>query len=98
MGRRHPFEFALRRSLLSSSSRYTPKRKYLTPGTRCARRSATSVATLPAACRTVRERRSATFVTIYALTGDGFDAGALRRHADDVARELRAVDDVKKVD
>ena len=30
-----------------------------------------------------------TFVTIYALTGDGFDAGALRRHADDVARELR---------
>ncbi|MFO1345127.1 MAG: efflux RND transporter permease subunit [Rhodocyclaceae bacterium] len=39
-----------------------------------------------------------TFVTIYALTGDGFDAGALRRHADDVARELRAVDDVKKVD
>ncbi|HNJ77069.1 MAG TPA: efflux RND transporter permease subunit, partial [Azospira sp.] len=39
-----------------------------------------------------------TFVTIYALTGDGFDAGALRRHADDIARELRAVDDVKKVD
>ncbi|TXG92997.1 MAG: efflux RND transporter permease subunit [Rhodocyclaceae bacterium] len=39
-----------------------------------------------------------TFVTIYALTGDGFGAGALRRHADDIARELRAVDDVKKVD
>jgi multidrug efflux pump subunit AcrB len=39
-----------------------------------------------------------TFVTIYALTGDGFDLGALRREADDIARELRRVDDVKKVE
>ncbi|HEX5803764.1 MAG TPA: efflux RND transporter permease subunit [Azospira sp.] len=39
-----------------------------------------------------------TFVSIFALTGDGFDDGALRRHADDLARELRQVADVKKVE
>ncbi|MDQ5959747.1 MAG: multidrug efflux pump [Pseudomonadota bacterium] len=39
-----------------------------------------------------------TFVTIYALTGDGFDAGALRLHADRIARELRRVADVKKIE
>jgi len=39
-----------------------------------------------------------TYIAIYALTGDGFDLPALRRHADDVARELRRVDEVKKVD
>ncbi|MBK8524678.1 MAG: efflux RND transporter permease subunit [Betaproteobacteria bacterium] len=39
-----------------------------------------------------------TFVSIYALTGDGFDAGALRQHADRIARELRQVADVKKVE
>ncbi|MDQ5918323.1 MAG: multidrug efflux pump, partial [Pseudomonadota bacterium] len=39
-----------------------------------------------------------TFVTIYALTGDGFDAGALRQHADRIARELRRVADVKKIE
>ena len=39
-----------------------------------------------------------TFVSIFALTGDGFDAGALRQHADRIARELRQVPDVKKVD
>ncbi len=38
------------------------------------------------------------YVNIYALTGDGYDMGALRREADRVARELRAVNDVKKVD
>jgi len=39
-----------------------------------------------------------TYVSIYALTGDGFDAGALRHHADQIARELRQVADVKKVE
>jgi len=39
-----------------------------------------------------------TFVTIHALTGDGFDLEDLRRHADDMARELRRIDDVKKVE
>lgn len=39
-----------------------------------------------------------TFVTIHALTGDGFDLGELRRRAEDVARELRRIDDVKKVE
>jgi multidrug efflux pump len=39
-----------------------------------------------------------TYVSIYALTGDGFDAGALRHHADRIARELRQVEDVKKVE
>lgn len=38
------------------------------------------------------------YVNIYALTGDGYDMGALRREADRMARELRAVPDVKKVD
>ena len=39
-----------------------------------------------------------TYVSIFALTGDGFDIGALRQHADNLARELRQVADVKKVD
>ncbi|MRD72281.1 AcrB/AcrD/AcrF family protein [Rhodocyclus tenuis] len=39
-----------------------------------------------------------TFVTLYALTGDGFDLARLRHEADRVARELRRVDDVKKVE
>ncbi|MBI4998748.1 MAG: efflux RND transporter permease subunit [Rhodocyclales bacterium] len=38
------------------------------------------------------------YVNIYALTGQGYDMGALRREADRMARELRAVPDVKKVD
>lgn len=39
-----------------------------------------------------------TFITIFALTGDGFDLAALRHHADRLARELRQVADVKKVE
>ena len=39
-----------------------------------------------------------TFITIFALTGDGFDLAALRHHADRLARELRQVTDVKKVE
>lgn len=38
------------------------------------------------------------YVNIYALTGQGFDMGALRREADLMARGLRALPDVKKVD
>jgi multidrug efflux pump len=38
------------------------------------------------------------YVNIFALTGDGYDLGALRREADRLARELRTVPDVKKVD
>ena len=38
------------------------------------------------------------YVNIYALSGDGYDMGQLRREADRLARELRAVPDVKKVD
>jgi multidrug efflux pump len=38
------------------------------------------------------------YVTIYALTGDGFDLGELRHTATQMARELRNVPDVKKVD
>jgi multidrug efflux pump len=38
------------------------------------------------------------YVNIYALSGDGFDMGALRREAVRMARELRALADVKKVD
>jgi multidrug efflux pump len=38
------------------------------------------------------------YVNIYALTGQGYDMGALRRAADRMARDLRAVPDVKKVD
>ncbi|MDD5249233.1 MAG: efflux RND transporter permease subunit [Rhodocyclaceae bacterium] len=37
-------------------------------------------------------------VSIYALTGDGFDLGALRAEADRIARELYRVPDVKKVE
>jgi len=39
-----------------------------------------------------------TFINIFALTGDGFDVGVLRREADRIARELRQVPDVKKVE
>ncbi|EXI77717.1 MAG: Multidrug transporter MdtC [Candidatus Accumulibacter appositus] len=39
-----------------------------------------------------------TFITIYALTGDGFDLAALRQQADDMARELRQLPDVKKIE
>ncbi|MDP2794843.1 MAG: efflux RND transporter permease subunit [Sulfurisoma sp.] len=38
------------------------------------------------------------YVNIYALTGDGHDMGALRREATRIARELRALPDIKKVD
>ena len=38
------------------------------------------------------------YVNIYALTGQGYDMGALRAEADRLARELRAQPDVKKVD
>jgi multidrug efflux pump len=38
------------------------------------------------------------YVNIYALVGDGFDMGELRRRATDMARELRLIADVKKVD
>ena len=39
-----------------------------------------------------------TFINIFALTGDGFDLAHLRQEADRVARELRQVPDVKKVE
>ena len=39
-----------------------------------------------------------TFINIFALTGDGFDLARLRREADRVARELRRVADVKKIE
>ncbi len=38
------------------------------------------------------------YVNIYALVGDGFDMGELRRRATEMARELRLIADVKKVD
>jgi multidrug efflux pump len=38
------------------------------------------------------------FVNIYALTGAGHDMASLRREADRMARDLRTVPDVKKVD
>jgi multidrug efflux pump len=38
------------------------------------------------------------YVNIYALTGDGFEFGELRKEAVRLARELRSVADVKKVD
>ncbi|HNB68573.1 efflux RND transporter permease subunit [Accumulibacter sp.] len=39
-----------------------------------------------------------TFISIFALTGDGFDLAALRREADRIARVLRQVPDVKKIE
>ncbi len=39
-----------------------------------------------------------TFINLFALTGDGFDLARLRQEADRVARELRQVPDVKKVE
>jgi multidrug efflux pump subunit AcrB len=39
-----------------------------------------------------------TFITIYALTGDGFDLAALRQAADRIGRELQQLPDVKKIE
>ena len=39
-----------------------------------------------------------TFINIFALTGDGFDIGALRWEAERMARALRHVPDVKKIE
>ncbi len=39
-----------------------------------------------------------TFISIFALTGDGFDLAALRREADRIARALRQLPDVKKIE
>ena len=39
-----------------------------------------------------------TFINIFAVTGDGFDLARLRLEADRLARELRLVPDVKKVE
>ena len=39
-----------------------------------------------------------TYVNVFALTGDGFDMARLRREATRIARELRQVPDVKKID
>ena len=38
------------------------------------------------------------YINIFALTGDGVGVGELRREADRIARELRQIPDVKKVD
>jgi multidrug efflux pump len=37
-------------------------------------------------------------INIFALTGDGFDLAALHHHADRVARELRRLPDVKRIE
>ncbi|OGS92105.1 MAG: multidrug transporter AcrB [Gallionellales bacterium GWA2_60_18] len=37
-------------------------------------------------------------INVFALTGDGFDIAALRRHADRIALELKRVPDVKRVE
>ena len=37
-------------------------------------------------------------INIFALTGDGFDLAALRRYADRIALDLKAVPDVKRVE
>jgi multidrug efflux pump len=39
-----------------------------------------------------------TFINIFALTGDGLDLGVLRHEAERIARELRRVPDVKKIE
>jgi multidrug efflux pump len=37
-------------------------------------------------------------ILIYGLTGDGYDLAELRRYADDMARDLRQLKDVKKIE
>ncbi len=39
-----------------------------------------------------------TFITLYALTGDGFNLARLRQEADRIGRELRQLPDVKKIE
>ena len=56
--------------------------------------------TLPAGIQGpfINDEFGETFINILALTGDGFDLGRLRLEADRVARELRQIPDVKKVE
>ncbi len=57
-------------------------------------------ATLPSTVQGpfVNDEFGETFINIFALTGDGFDLGRLRAEADHIARELRRVADVKKIE
>ena len=79
---------------------YTPKNAVPESWRQVRRKLDDIQATLPAGVRGPfpNDEFGDVYVNIYALTGDGFDMGALRHQADRLARELRALPDVKKAD
>ena len=70
------------------------------PGTRCARRSATSATPCPPAIQGpyFNDEFGDTFGNIYAFTGDGFAYAELKKYVDRVRQELLRVPDVAKVE
>ena len=79
---------------------YTPKKEVPEAWYQIRKKIGDIKNTLPAGVQGpfVNDEFGDTFVSLYALTGDGFDLAALRRESDRIARELRRVSDVKKVE
>ncbi len=79
---------------------YTPKKEVPEAWYQVRKKVGDMRHTLPAGVQGpyINDEFGDTFVNIFALTGDGFDVAALRREADRIARELRHVPDVKKIE
>ena len=79
---------------------YTPKKEVPEAWYQARKKLADIRHTLPAGAQGpfFNDEFGDTFMNIFALTGDGFDLAALRREAEQIARELRRVPDVKKIE
>lgn len=79
---------------------YTPKKEVPEAWYQVRKKIGDIRQTLPAGVQGpfINDEFGDTFVQLLALTGDGFDVGALRKEADRIARTLRQVADVKKIE
>jgi multidrug efflux pump len=79
---------------------YTPKKEVPEAWYQVRKKIGDIKHTLPAGVQGpfINDEFGDTFINIFALTGDGFDLAALRQEADRIARELRRVADVKKIE
>jgi len=79
---------------------YTPKKEVPDAWYQVRKKIGDIKYTLPAGVQGpfINDEFGDTFINIFALTGDGFDLAALRQNADRIARELRQVPDVKKIE
>ena len=89
----------LHRSSSTSTARPTPSR-WPTPGTMCARASATCAHTLPAGVigPGFNDEFGDTFGIIYGVTADGFSHRELRDHVEELRSRLLSVPDVSKIE